>query len=302
MIIIACKDGTIHILSSSGTRLLPPMILPAPPSVFTVNNHLLACITTSSRLFVWRLPPRPRIVLEDKPVSPLHNHSSPRTSKSISALSFTQDNAPLLTLSDGSSWTISTEMGMWVQLVSPRSDLSNQPPGDLPHHPSSSLPPASITPRPIASPRIQPNVAAACSGSAIESRLSASKYLSSPAEYHYWLGCKVRYLTSQGQEAQLRTLLEDLMGPPSWSKGRGRSAFSGKQNGVNSPMDTGEGSGNEVLDNGNDWEESVLGISKRKLLEEMLPLVASNLSLQRLYSEFRKQLDHIRSDSIDLFN
>ena len=51
--------------------------------------------------------------------------------------------------------------------------------------------------------------------------------------------------------------------------------------------DTGEGSGTEVVDNGNDWEDKVLGISKRKLLEEMLPLVASNLSLQRLYSEFR---------------
>lgn len=90
------------------------------------------------------------------------------------------------------------------------------------------------------------------------------------------------------------------MGPPSWTQGRGRSAGSGKQNGLDA-MDTGEASGNEVVDNGNDWKDSVLGISKRRLLEDLLPLVASNLSLQRLYSEFRKQLDHIQSDSIDLF-
>lgn len=300
MVIIACRDATIHLLSSSGVRLLPPLELPAPPTLLTVNNNVLACVTTTARLFLWQLHPSPRIIMEDKPVSPLHNHTSPRTSKSISSLSFTSANAPLISLSDGSSHTFSPEMGSWLQLVPPRSDLPNQPPTDLPHHPSSALPLASITPRPIAAPRLQPNISSACSGSAIESRLSSSKYLSSPTEYRYWLGCQVRYLTSQGQEAKLRTLLEDLMGPPSWTQGRGRSAGSGKQNGLDA-MDTGEASGNEVVDNGNDWKDSVLGISKRRLLEDLLPLVASNLSLQRLYSEFRKQLDHIQSDSIDLF-
>jgi len=285
MVVIACRDATIHLLSSSGVRLLPPLELPAPPTLLSVTSTLLACVTTTARLFLWRLHPSPRIIMEDKPVSPLHNHTSPRTSKSISSLSFTSSNAPIISLSDGSSHTFSHDLGSWLQLVPSRSDLSNQPPSDLPHHPSSSLPLASITPRPIAAPRLQPNISSACSGSAIESRLSSSMYLSSPTEYRYWLGCQVRYLTSQGQEAKLRTMMEDLMGPPSWNQGRGRDA-----------MDTGE-----ETTSGNDWKDSVLGISKRRLLEELLPLVASNLSLQRLYSEFRKQLDHIQSDSIDLF-
>lgn len=82
------------------------------------------------------------------------------------------------------------------------------------------------------------------------------------------------------------------MGPPRVTGGRGLTSEA---------METGDGGNGEVMDNCNNWCDKILGLDKRKLLEEMLPLVASNLSLQRLYSEFRCQLDLTKSDSVDLF-
>ena len=104
---------------------------------------------------------------------------------------------------------------------------------------------------------------AATSSSSIEAKLSSCLYLGSSAEYRYWLGALVKTLARAGQEARLRTIFDDLLG--------------------------GGGGGSET---------SILGVDKRKLLEEVLPLVASNVSLQRLFTEYKGQM----KGSTDLFS
>lgn len=42
---------------------------------------------------------------------------------------------------------------------------------------------------------------------------------------------------------------------------------------------------------------SFQGIHKRSLLLEVLPVVASNLELQRLYTEYQEQLDSLKTSS-----
>lgn len=96
---------------------------------------------------------------------------------------------------------------------------------------------------------------AATMSSSIETKLSSCLYLGSSAEYKYWLGALVKNLARAGQETRLRTIFDDFLG-------------SGDQSS----------------------SASVLGINKRKLLEEVLPLVATNMSLQRLYTEYKAQL------------
>ena len=39
------------------------------------------------------------------------------------------------------------------------------------------------------------------------------------------------------------------------------------------------------------WEPSVLGMAKRELLRELLPIMSTNRSLQRLVAQFREGLD-----------
>merc|ERR1712192_167480 len=93
--------------------------------------------------------------------------------------------------------------------------------------------------------------------SAIESRVASSLHLGSPTEYRYWLVALVKRLAKAGQETRLRALLDSLLGPSSKSS--------------------------------SSWTPEVLGIKKRTLLMELLPHVASNMALQRLYSEYNTQ-------------
>ena len=101
----------------------------------------------------------------------------------------------------------------------------------------------------------------------IEAKLSSSVYLGSGPEYRYWMGALVKNLARAGQETRLRTIFDDLLGP---SDGKETSA----------------------------WKASILGIEKRQLLEEILPHVAANIALQRLYTEYKGQL----RTSTDLFS
>ena len=103
--------------------------------------------------------------------------------------------------------------------------------------------------------------------SAIESRVASSLHLGSPTEYRYWLVALVKRLAKAGQETRLRALLDSLLGPPS---------------------------------NAASWVPEVLGIKKRTLLVELLPHVASNMALQRLYSEYNTQMQG--TDATDLFS
>ena len=105
--------------------------------------------------------------------------------------------------------------------------------------------------------------------SAIESRVASSLHLGSPTEYRYWLVALVKRLAKAGQETRLRALLDSLLGPPSKTSS-------------------------------SSWTPEVLGIKKRTLLMELLPHVASNMALQRLYSEYNTQMQG--TDATDLFS
>ena len=107
--------------------------------------------------------------------------------------------------------------------------------------------------------KLDEKVEVATMSSNIEAKLSSSLYLGSGAEYRYWLGALVKNLSRAGQETRLRTIFDDLMGP---SDGKETAA----------------------------WKPTKLGIDKRQILKEILPHVAANIGLQRLYTEYMGQL------------
>ena len=96
---------------------------------------------------------------------------------------------------------------------------------------------------------------AATTTSSIESKLSSCLYLGSGHEYRYWLGAMVKTLAKAGHETRLRTIFDDLLSP-----GAGAEAVFGPE------------------------------FNKKTLLKEILPFVASNMSLQRLYTEYSAQM------------
>ena len=94
----------------------------------------------------------------------------------------------------------------------------------------------------------------------LDFQVVSAKYLCSSSEYRFWFISEIKMLAKEGNSEQLRARFESLLGPVS-SGGAGQ------------------------------WEPKVLGLDKRELLRGALVVISGNLELQRLYSEFREQLD-----------
>jgi protein HIRA/HIR1 len=94
----------------------------------------------------------------------------------------------------------------------------------------------------------------------IDQKLNAAFSLQSSRDYQFWLTALARHLVQEGIESRFRELCECLLGPPL------RSEFS-------------------------DWNTKILGLDKHDLLREVLKVSASNLKLQRIYLEFKEQLE-----------
>jgi len=225
----------------------------------------LACVTTNARLFIWKLEKIPKVVIRNEEIGPL-NRINKKQSISLIKISFSRDKQPVLSLSDGSVHTFSPDLGCWVQLVPARSCPTNL---------KLSTGPPSISGQPLAQLsagnsglmlKLDEKTEISCITSSIESKLSSSLYIGSSGEYRYWLGALVKNLAKGGHEVRLRSILDDLLGPPD----RKETAT---------------------------WKCSILGTEKKRLLEEVLPYVATNMSLQRLYTEYKGQV----KEKTDLF-
>ncbi|POI35969.1 hypothetical protein CIB84_000278 [Bambusicola thoracicus] len=97
----------------------------------------------------------------------------------------------------------------------------------------------------------------------LENQIAAALMLQSSHEYRHWLLIYARYLVNEGFEYRLRELCKDLLGPVHYSAG-------------------------------SQWESTVMGLRKRELLKELLPVIGQNLRFQRLFTEYQEQLDILR--------
>jgi len=93
----------------------------------------------------------------------------------------------------------------------------------------------------------------------LESQVNAAIGLNSAKEYKFWLMTLVRYLVENNYEEKLKEICNFLLGP----------RFS-----VN-------------------WNHTFLTYNKRDLLKEVNLIIGGNLSLQRVYSFYKQQLDVI---------
>jgi len=93
--------------------------------------------------------------------------------------------------------------------------------------------------------------------------MAASLVLESPDEYKYWLRTYVHRLTNGELESKLYEVCTFLLGP------------------TTKPAPS-------------SWDPYILKLSKRELLSELLPVIASNHSFQRLVNQFKEALDIVK--------
>ncbi|XP_013925802.1 PREDICTED: protein HIRA-like [Thamnophis sirtalis] len=97
----------------------------------------------------------------------------------------------------------------------------------------------------------------------LENQVASALAIQSSHEYRHWLLIYARYLVKEGFEYRLRELCKDLLGPVHSSSG-------------------------------SQWESTVVGLRKRDLLKELLPVIGQNLRFQRLFTEYQEQLDILK--------
>uniref|UniRef100_A0A2K6NZ97 Protein HIRA n=1 Tax=Rhinopithecus roxellana TaxID=61622 RepID=A0A2K6NZ97_RHIRO len=192
----------------------------------------------------------------------------------VSQILLTQHGIPVMNLSDGKAYCFNPSLSTW-NLVSDKQDSLAQCADFRSSLPSQdamlcSGPLAIIQGRTSNSGRqaarlfsvphvVQQDTTLAY----LENQVAAALTLQSSHEYRHWLLLYARYLVNEGFEYRLREICKDLLGPVHYSTG-------------------------------SQWESTVVGLRKRELLKELLPVIGQNLRFQRLFTECQEQLDILR--------
>ncbi|XP_063967555.1 protein HIRA-like [Lytechinus pictus] len=267
IICVSCEDKTLGVYSPSGRRLLPSLVLPSVGSSIKIRGYHIMAISTCGKLFVWDVRNQQAIV------NKVSLETIIEPSISISKSLLTDQGVGVIGLSNGKSYMYSNSMCCWL-LIDQKEDIlrltsDHQPcqPAQTPSHSGGPLSHVQGTQqRPGNQTRSMfpgnHNLQKAATLTHLENQVSAALALKSPKEYRFWILTYARYLVQEECEGRLRELCNDLLGP----------FYQGDQE---------EGG----------WQSSILGLSKRGLLKDILPILGTNLKLQRLYSEYEDQLE-----------
>lgn len=268
VVAVACEDRMLSIFSSCGRRLFPPIALPSAVSAVHCSSHFVMALTSGATLSVWDVH-KQRALVKNESLLPILNSETTVTQSML-----TQQGVPVVALSNGKSYCYSADMETWT-LIADKADSLGQCAdfrSCLPSHDASvsSGPLATMQGRHLNAGRLASRLSStphhlqqSVTLAFLETQLSAALTLQSRQEYRHWLLIYARFLVNEGSEFRLRELCKDLLGPVHKS---GSSS----------------------------WEPIVLGLRKRELLKEVLPVIGENLRFQRLFTEYQEQLELIR--------
>lgn len=118
----ACEDGSIHVWSPAGRRILNPIILEAQPVIFECRDHWLLCITAVGLAHVWDLrsqsSPHPPVSLGpilDVAVTSLNQHSA-TPGPGVTSAHLNSTGHIVVTLTNGDGFYYARDMYTWQRL------------------------------------------------------------------------------------------------------------------------------------------------------------------------------------------
>ncbi|XP_028160951.1 protein HIRA homolog [Ostrinia furnacalis] len=260
---VVCADGALHawrLGRAKPIRALPPIALMSPAAKLTLSGDTLAAVTTAADLLIWDLNDATCLV------KPLNFRSLLSHGVTVTNCTLLDDGNPMISLSNGKSYIYCKKLCAWV-VWSDATDpvwrasgplAATRPPSQGSHGSSQLLYREHRT--------HSHNVAASGAYSAgaarswLEARAAASLHLRRARDYRHWLTALVAHLASHGTEDQLRTILDDFLGP------------------------------SHCTSTPKKWQSTILGMNKHEVLEEMLSILVRQLRWQRLYTEYADQL------------
>ena len=119
---VACEDGSIHVWTPAGRRLLNPMILESQPVILESRDHWLLCVTSAGLAHVWNLKtqssPHPPISLGpilDAATTSLTQHSA-SPAPGVTSAHLNSTGFVVVTLSNGDGYFYARQMHTWQRL------------------------------------------------------------------------------------------------------------------------------------------------------------------------------------------
>lgn len=276
LLIISCEDQSINLFSAFGTRMAPPIMVPGGTLLSATSKNYFAIVTCAAKMFLWRVSETGlKVEFRNECLSSILEG---RTANSISKLTFTDNEQPVIVSKAGSAFIFSRDLGSWVRVGSSRQGLQSIScySCHVPHldqDKPNKTPLAvinALTPTPAHVDEVGVDIQVKANISFCESQKMAALFLRSPEEYRYWLVREVLHLSKLENTDRLRNLFDDLLGP-----------------------------GGNPASTSTTWEPKILNVEKRKLLKFALKVIASNPQLQRLHMEYQSQISNDIEQSKD---
>ncbi|RWS28476.1 Protein HIRA-like protein [Leptotrombidium deliense] len=269
LVSVACDDNTLSVFSTlTGRRLQPPIVITSPAARLTCVKHYLMLITVKGSLCLWDFG-KHQIIVKNESLVPLFASTSNETN--LLNTGITDNGCPLISLTNGKSYIFDVSFSTWSLISNATDVLSQNSDFKPPWKSEPSAFPLSVVQSQhkfmtsVNSSYIQQtSLHQSATLSFIDQQLAAAFVMGSSKEYRFWLLALAQSLTNENIESRLREICQYLLGPPFKSSS-------------------------------SKWENSILGNEKHSLLREVLSIMTSNLRLQRLYTEFKEQLDAISS-------
>uniref|UniRef100_A0A672FGL2 Protein HIRA n=1 Tax=Salarias fasciatus TaxID=181472 RepID=A0A672FGL2_SALFA len=256
---VASEDRMLSVFSSCGRRLLPAIQMATPMSALHCSAHFVMVLTAGATLSVWDVHKQKALVKNESLLTILSGEleETPLDARPSPPSVSNQHASPSRTL-------IADKGDSLLQCADFRSCL---PTHDAP---VCSGPLAIMQGRNLTAGRLASRLSSTAHHlqqsmtlAFLENQLASALTLQSAPEYRYWLLIYARFLVKEGSEYRLRELCKELLGPVH------KSAVTS-------------------------WEPATLGLRKRELLREVLPVIGENLRFQRLFTEYQDQLELLR--------
>uniref|UniRef100_A0A8C2FBI3 Protein HIRA n=1 Tax=Cyprinus carpio TaxID=7962 RepID=A0A8C2FBI3_CYPCA len=269
IVAVACEDRTLSVFTTCGRRLIPSIMLPAPLAALHCSGHFVMVLMASATLSVWDVQKQTALV-KNESLNPILSGTDATVSQSF----LTRQGVAVVSLSNGKTYCFNSSLETWnliadkqdslVQCADFRNCVSSQDAlgsmGPLALTQGRNLSAGRLASRLSSTPHhLQQGMTLAF----LEKQLASALILLSASEYRHWLLIYARFLVNEGYELRLRELCQDLLGPVHKSSS-------------------------------SSWEPTVLGLRKRDLLTEVLPVIGQNLRFQRLFTEYQDQLELLR--------
>ncbi|OZJ03631.1 hypothetical protein BZG36_03720 [Bifiguratus adelaidae] len=274
-IAVSCEDGSLHIYTPHGRRILPPIALEAPASYIVSSDRHLLVITMVGLVYTWDVTLEEAVVhgVSLAPVLQLATYSEEvgRTSSIVDAV-LTPEGSPVILTEHGDSFLYHAKMKTWTKICDPWHITSEFYSLHTIRQADKETTLSSVM-------RRSQSAVSAFAGSSFRGS-TASKFLHQDKQM-------VAFLTLDHIEAQLATarILNSAEDYLRWSKSYAqRLADSSDETKAEEFCAFLLG---PVFRSTTGWSPWVVnGLHKHAVLEQILPLLSKNRNLQHLVSEY----------------